>query len=164
MARALALARTVVAVGEVPVAALLVKDQRLVSVGVNGVIRHCDPTDHAEIVALRRGAQRVGNYRLGGMTLYVTLEPCPMCAGALVHSRLQRLVFGAFDPRTGAAGSALDVFAVPSLNHRVQVTPGVLAADCGDFLRDFFRQKRLMAAERSRPAAPHCDCARSAPE
>ncbi len=146
MRRALKLAQAVIATGEVPVAALLVKGDRLVSAGINGAIRHHDPTFHAEIQAIRRAARRLQNYRLLDTTLYVTLEPCPMCAGALVHARIKRVVFGAYDPRTGACGTALDVLTVPSLNHRVDMTGGVLGEACGAFLRAFFRQKRLTAS------------------
>jgi tRNA(adenine34) deaminase len=110
--------------------------------GSNAPIERCDPTAHAEIEALRAAAKEVGDYRLTDTTLYVTLEPCTMCAAALVHARVGRVVFGAWDPKAGAAGSITDVFAIPQLNHRVDVFGGVLADECGTLLSEFFRARR----------------------
>ncbi len=143
MGLALAQARQAAAAGEVPVGAVVVKDGQLVASGRNAPIAGHDPTAHAEVVALREAARVLGNYRLDGCTLYVTLEPCAMCSGAMLHARLERVVFGAADPRTGVAGSVLDLFANPQLNHQTQVTGGVLALECGQVLKDFFRPKRL---------------------
>lgn len=142
MQRALALARCAEADGEVPVGAVLVRDGEVLGEGWNRPIADCDPTAHAEIVALRAAARAVGNYRLPGGTLYVTLEPCLMCTGAMVHARVDRLVFGAFDPKRGAAGTQFDVFSLPGLNHAVTVQGGVLEAECARVLRDFFRRRR----------------------
>ncbi len=142
MLRALELAREAQAAGEVPVGAVLVRDAAVIATGANRPIGACDPTAHAEIEALRAGARALGCYRLNDTTLYVTLEPCLMCAAALVHARVRRLVFGAFDPQAGGAGSLIDVFKLASLNHRVDVFGGVLAAECGTLLRDFFAQRR----------------------
>jgi tRNA(adenine34) deaminase len=129
--------------GEVPVGAVVVKDGRVIATGRNAPIEGHDPTAHAEIVALRAAAQALGNYRLEGCTLYVTLEPCAMCSGAMLHARLARVVFGAADPKTGAAGSVLDLFAQPRLNHQTQVAGGVLAPECASLLREFFKERRL---------------------
>ena len=129
--------------GEVPVGAVLVLDDQVVGEGWNQPIGNHDATAHAEIMALRNAGNRAGNYRLPGTTLYVTLEPCPMCAGAIVHARVERVVFGAADPRTGAAGSVFDL--LPSdnrFNHRTRVQGGVLADLCAGLLRDFFRARR----------------------
>jgi tRNA(adenine34) deaminase len=142
MARALELAREAGARGEVPVGAVVVLDGQVIGEGANGPIARHDPTAHAEILALRAAGHAVGNYRLPGSTLYVTLEPCPMCAGAMVHARVGRLVYGARDPKSGAAGSVLDVVRVSALNHQLEVTGGVLAGDCGQILREFFRARR----------------------
>jgi tRNA(adenine34) deaminase len=142
MRRALELAGETRAHGEVPVGAVLVCDGAVVSEGRNRPIEACDPTAHAEIEALRSGASRLGSYRLNATTLYVTLEPCVMCAAAIVHARVRRLVFGAWDPRAGAAGSLIDVFALPGLNHRVDVFGGVLAEECGAILQRFFAERR----------------------
>ncbi len=152
MERALALARCAAAVGEVPVGAVLVGAGEAVGAGYNQPIGGCDPTAHAEIIALRRAALRSGNYRLPGSTLYVTLEPCPMCAGAIVHARVQRVVFGAADLRAGAGGTVFNLLQAPPLNHRVEVTGGVLAEACGALLREFFRARRAVhaLADRSR--------------
>lgn len=128
--------------GEVPVGAVLVRDGSVVSVGANRPIGSHDPTAHAEIEALRAGGRSLGSYRLNDTTLYVTLEPCPMCASAIVHARVRRLVFGAWDPRAGAAGSLMDLFALPGLNHRVDVFGGVLMEECGVLLRTFFAERR----------------------
>jgi tRNA(adenine34) deaminase len=142
MRRALELAREAEAAGEVPVGALIVRDDEILAEGFNRPISTRDPTAHAEMVALRAAAARLDNYRLLGTTLYVTLEPCAMCAGAMVHARVQRLVFGAADPRAGAAGSLFDVARHPALNHRLEVVPGVLAEACGTLLRSFFVARR----------------------
>jgi tRNA(adenine34) deaminase len=142
MRRALELARSAGAAGEVPVGALLVQDEAVIATGANRPIAACDPTAHAEIEALRAGARARSSYRLADTTLYVTLEPCLMCAAALVHARVRRVVFGAFDPQAGAAGSLLDAFKLAGLNHRVDVFGGVLAEECGQLLREFFVQRR----------------------
>ena len=142
MQRALELARAAEAEGEVPVGAVLVKDGEIVAEGFNQPISSCDPTAHAEIVALRGAAARVENYRLPGTTLYVTLEPCPMCAGAMVHARVGRLVFAAADPRTGSAGSVFDLVRSEELNHRLEVESGVLADESAALLRAFFLARR----------------------
>lgn len=142
MRHALTLAERAEREGEVPVGAVVVIDDAPVAEGWNRPVSSSDPTAHAEIVALRAAAATLRNYRLNGATLYVTLEPCPMCAGALVYARVARVVFGARDPVAGAAGSACDVFAVPSLNHRVAVSGGVLENECAERLRAFFRARR----------------------
>jgi tRNA(adenine34) deaminase len=142
MARALQLAREAAAAGEVPVGAVVVKDGRIVAEGWNRPIGTCDPTAHAEIVALRAAGTALDTYRLTDTTLYVTLEPCAMCAGAMVHARVRRLVFGAVDPRAGAAGSVFNVVQNPALNHRIETSGGVLADQCGTLLRDFFAARR----------------------
>ena len=143
MRRALELARHAEASdGEVPVGALIVLDGEIVGEGWNRNITLDDPTAHAEVQALRDAGRRRGNYRLPGATLYVTLEPCAMCAGAIVHARIARVVYGASDPKTGAAGSVFDVLQHERHNHRVDVTRGVLADECGDLLRQFFRSRR----------------------
>lgn len=130
------------AAGEVPVGAVLVNGDRVIASGANHPIGSNDPTAHAEIEALRAGGQALGSYRLTDTTLYVTLEPCPMCAMAIVHARVRRLVFGAWDPRAGAAGSVTDIFALPTLNHRVDVFGGVLLEECAGLLREFFAARR----------------------
>lgn len=142
MARALTLAQRAAELGEVPVGAVLVRAGEMLGEGWNQPISACDPTAHAEIVALRQAAGRVGNYRLPGSVLYVTLEPCAMCAGALLQARVARVVFGAGDSRNGACGSVFDVLRQPGLNHRADVCAGVLASDCADLLRGFFRRRR----------------------
>jgi tRNA(adenine34) deaminase len=142
MRRALALGACAQAEGEVPVGAVLVAGERVLAETWNRCIALEDPTAHAEVLALRAGGQALRNYRLPGTTLYVTLEPCAMCAGAMVHARLARLVYGAKDPKTGAAGSVFDLVRAPELNHRVEVTGGVLAAECGEQLQAFFRGRR----------------------
>jgi tRNA(adenine34) deaminase len=142
MARALELARAAEAAGEVPVGAVIVKGGAIVAEGWNRPIGSCDPTAHAEVLALRAAGAALGTYRLVGTTLYVTLEPCAMCASAMVHARVQRLVFGATDPRAGAAGSVFDIVRHASLNHRLEVSGGVLAEECGALLRDFFVARR----------------------
>ena len=142
MRHALALAVRAEAAGEVPVGACVVKDGVLVGEGWNHPISANDPTAHAEMLALRAAAASIGSYRLVGTTLYVTLEPCAMCAGAMVHARVARLVYGATDPKTGAAGSVFDIVRSERLNHRVACEPGVLAEECGGLLRRFFATRR----------------------
>ncbi len=142
MRRALDLAQHAGQAGEVPVGAVLVADGAIVGEGYNLPISTCDPTAHAEIQALRAAAQRVGNYRLPGSVLYVTLEPCVMCAGALMHARVARVVFGAPDPKTGACGSVVNLFAEARLNHHTEVEGGVLAEECGALMRTFFDARR----------------------
>jgi tRNA(adenine34) deaminase len=142
MRGALALARQAEAAGEVPVGALLVRDEQVIGRGWNHPIAAHDPTAHAEILALRDAAQSIGNYRLVDTCLYVTLEPCPMCAGALVHARVTRLVYGATDPRAGAAGTVFNLLQAQQLNHQVEVSGGLLAEECGALLRDFFAGRR----------------------
>jgi tRNA(adenine34) deaminase len=128
--------------GEVPVGALLVQGERILAQGSNCPIATHDPTAHAEIEALRAGGKAIGSYRLTDTTLYVTLEPCAMCAAAIVHARVRRVVFGAWDPRAGAAGSVVDIFRLPGVNHRVDVFGGVLDQECGALLQEFFAQRR----------------------
>ena len=128
--------------GEVPVGAVLVRGEEIIARGGNSPIASHDPTAHAEITALRAGGQALGSYRLSDTTLYVTLEPCVMCASAIVHARVRRLVFGAWDPHAGAAGSSVNVFALPGLNHRVDVFGGVLMEECARLLAEFFAQRR----------------------
>ena len=142
MQHALALARCAEADGEVPVGAVVVREDAVLGEGWNQPISANDPTAHAEIVALRAAARAVGNYRLPGSTLYVTLEPCLMCTGAMVHARVERLVFGAFDAKRGAAGSQFDVFSLPGLNHTVMTQGGVLETECARVLQEFFRRRR----------------------
>jgi tRNA(adenine34) deaminase len=142
MARAIALAEKAETLGEIPVGAVLVLDNRIIGEGWNNSIYQCDPTGHAEMMALKQGAQTINNYRLLGATLYVTLEPCIMCAGATVHSRISRLVYGAADYKTGAAGSFIDLLAYPGLNHVIEVQGGVLAPRCSAMLSQFFRRRR----------------------
>ncbi|MFI4939985.1 MAG: tRNA adenosine(34) deaminase TadA [Burkholderiales bacterium] len=131
--------------GEVPVGALLVRDGVVLATGFNQPIGMHDPTAHAEIMALRAAAELLGNYRLPGCDLYVTLEPCAMCAGAMIHARLARVIFGAFDPKTGACGSILNLFEENRLNHHTKVTGGVLADDCAGMLKAFFAERRATA-------------------
>ncbi len=142
MRQALALAELAGACNEVPVGAVLVRDQQVIGQGWNQPILAHDPSAHAEILALRAAGRAVGNYRLPGSVLYVTLEPCPMCAGALIHARVQRLVFAAADPRTGAAGSVYSLLQDPRHNHAVAITSGVLAQPCGALLAEFFQRRR----------------------
>jgi len=142
MRRALALAEQAAERGEVPVGALLVRDGNLLVESGNASVSRHDPTGHAEILVLRAAGEKASNYRLPGTTLYVTLEPCPMCAGALVHARVERLVYGAADPRSGAAGSVMNIACHASLNHRLKVTGGVLADECRKPLLEFFRARR----------------------
>ncbi|WP_051361915.1 tRNA adenosine(34) deaminase TadA [Solimonas soli] len=152
MRHALLLARRAQLAGEVPVGALVVREGRIVGEGWNRPIAGHDPSAHAEMLALRAAAQKLGNYRLTGSTLYVTLEPCVMCAGAIVHARVQRLVFGAWDPKAGAVSSVYDVIATPKLNHRVDWHGGVLEASCAELLRGFFRERRAAQSRRSAKA------------
>ncbi|HET7757783.1 MAG TPA: tRNA adenosine(34) deaminase TadA [Steroidobacteraceae bacterium] len=142
MRAALAQARSAGERGEVPVGAVLVRGDELIGVGANSPIASHDPTAHAEVQALRAGGRALGSYRLTDTTLYVTLEPCVMCASAIVHARVRRLVFGAWDARRGAAGSITDVFALPQLNHRVDVFGGVLMEECAALLQRFFLERR----------------------
>lgn len=146
---ALDLARQAAAAGEVPVGAIVVKDGAIIGRGSNAPITTHDPTAHAEIRAMRDAAQHLGNYRLVDCTLYVTLEPCAMCSGAIQHARITKLVYGASDPKTGACGSVVNLMAEPKLNHHTEVTGGILAEQCGALLSDFFsaRRKKTKLAE-----------------
>ncbi|TMH11058.1 MAG: tRNA adenosine(34) deaminase TadA [Betaproteobacteria bacterium] len=135
-------------VGEVPVGAVIMRAGQVIATGYNRPITENDPTAHAEIVALRHAANLLANYRLPECELYVTLEPCAMCAMALMHARLKRVVFGAVDPKTGAAGSVIDLFAQPQLNHHTELVSGVLADECGQVLRDFFAERRELYRQR----------------
>lgn len=143
MRLALAQAELASAVGEVPVGAVVVKDGAVVASGFNHPIGLHDPSAHAEMQALRNAGEQLQNYRLPGCTLYVTLEPCAMCAGAILHARLERVVFGATDPKTGVAGSVCNLFEHQKLNHHTSVIGGVLAEECGNMLSNFFAQRRL---------------------
>ncbi|MAK55849.1 MAG: tRNA adenosine(34) deaminase TadA [Pusillimonas sp.] len=146
MTLALEQARRAIEIGEIPVGAVVVDEQgRVLGVGHNRTIIDHDPTAHAEIVALREAAQHLENYRLPGLRLYVTLEPCVMCMGALMHARLTEVVFGAADPKTGACGSVLDISAYKQLNHHTQVRGGIMAQACGALLSEFFRHRRAQA-------------------
>jgi tRNA(adenine34) deaminase len=142
MAEALAEARLAAAEGEVPIGAVLVVDGRIVGRGRNARERLRDPTAHAEILALQQAAKELGRWRLTGATMYATLEPCPMCAGALVNARVDRLVYGVADPKAGAVDTLFDVVRDARLNHRVEVASGVLAGECGGILREFFQKRR----------------------
>ena len=142
MREALALAAQAAAAGEVPVGAVVVKDGEIIGRGYNRPISSADPTAHAEILALREAAAALGNYRLPGCDLYVTLEPCAMCVGAMVHARLARIVYGTRDPKTGACGSIVDLPGLATFNHHGTFAGGVLAAECGDILRRFFADRR----------------------
>ena len=164
MQLALAQAREAAAVGEVPVGAVVVHQGQVIATGRNAPIDGLDPTAHAEIVALRAAAQALGNYRLDDCELYVTLEPCAMCSGAMLHARLKRVVFGALDPKTGAAGSILNLFDQVRLNHQTRLQGGVLAEECGSLLQDFFRQRRAAQREESRLAHPLRDDALRTPD
>jgi tRNA(adenine34) deaminase len=141
------------AAGEVPVGAVLVRGDEVIATGFNHPIGGHDPSAHAEMAALRAGAKTLGNYRLPGCELYVTLEPCLMCAGAIMHARIARVVYGAHDPKTGACGSVVDAFANPRLNHHTNVVGGVLESECGDALRSFFAERRRASREARRAAA-----------
>lgn len=142
MRRALQLAHRAEEDGEVPVGAILVADEAVLAEGWNRTVARSDPTAHAEIQVLRSAGQVKGNYRLPGTTLYVTMEPCPMCAGALVNARVSRLVFGVADPRVGSAGTVFDIVRAPEVNHRLTVSGGILQAECRDVLQEFFRARR----------------------
>jgi tRNA(adenine34) deaminase len=142
MTAALAEARLAAEAGEVPIGAVMVREGAIVARGQNRVLRDVDPTAHAEIVALRGAAAVLGNYRLNGCTMYVTLEPCAMCAGAMIHARLDRLVFAVADPKAGAAGSVLSVTNHPQLNHQMALEQGILAEESAALLRSFFRERR----------------------
>jgi tRNA(adenine34) deaminase len=146
---ALDLAQQAAAAGEVPVGAIVVKDGEIIGRGSNAPITTHDPTAHAEIRAMRDAAQRIGNYRLVGCTLFVTLEPCAMCTGAIQHARIAKLIYGASDPKTGACGSVVNLMAEPKLNHHTEISGGVLAAECGALLSGFFsaRRKKAKAVE-----------------
>ena len=142
MEQALEQARLAAQAGEVPVGALVIKDGEIIGLGHNRNLLDHDPAAHAEIIALRQAAARLGNHRLTGCEMFVTIEPCAMCAGALVHARLARLVYGTSDPKAGAAGSVLQVLNHPGLNHKMEVRSGVLAEKCSEILQKFFREKR----------------------
>ncbi len=142
MQQALEQAKLAALAGEVPVGAVLVRDGQVISKAFNKPISDHDPSAHAEMLALRQAAKSDENYRLPGTTLYVTLEPCTMCAGAILHARLDRIVYGATDPKTGAAGSVLDVFSSKQINHQTSVEAGVMGEECGQLLRDFFKERR----------------------
>jgi tRNA(adenine34) deaminase len=142
MREALSMARSSECLGEVPVGAIVVRDGVIVGRGFNSPIGDSDPTAHAEINALRDAARTLGNYRLPGCELFVSLEPCAMCAGAIMHARLARVVYGARDPKTGVHGSVVDLFAIERLNHHTEVVGGVLAEECGQLLSDFFAARR----------------------
>lgn len=143
MREALALAREAEALGEVPVGAVVVKDGAIIGRGFNSPISLHDPSAHAEMMALRDAAKNMGNYRLTGCDLFVTLEPCVMCVGAIFHARIARVVYGARDPKTGAAGSVLNLFDSLQLNHHARIEGGVLAGECGKMLSDFFARRRM---------------------
>ena len=148
MALALVQARQAWDAGEVPVGAVVVKDGIVIAQGYNQPISSHDPTAHAEVMALRAASQVLGNYRLPGCELYVTLEPCVMCAGAMMHARLSRVVYGAADLKTGACGSVINLFEQEKLNHHTDIVSGVLAVECAQLLKDFFASRRIAAAEK----------------
>jgi tRNA(adenine34) deaminase len=143
MQQAISQAHNAWALGEVPVGALVVKDGQVIATGFNQPIGTHDPTAHAEIMALRAAASILGNYRLPGCELYVTLEPCAMCAGAMMHARLARVIYGATDPKTGACGSVVNLFEQERLNHHTALTGGVMGVECGSMLQEFFASRRL---------------------
>ena len=147
MRYALQLAQQAALQGDVPVGAVLVQDDNILGEGWNQPISLNDPSAHAEMLAMRTAGQTTANYRLPNTTLYVTLEPCCMCAGAMIHARIARVVFGAYDPKTGAAGSLFSVLNDPRHNHQVQISGGVLAEECAELLRTFFRERRLRAKQ-----------------
>lgn len=153
MREALTLARQAEALGEVPVGAVVVKDGTIVGRGFNAPISRHDPSAHAEMMALRDAAQQACNYRLAGCELFVTLEPCVMCVGAMFHARIARVVYGARDPKTGAAGSVLNLFTTSQLNHHARIEGGVLAGECGKVLSDFFAMRRIQ--QRNEVLPPH---------
>ena len=164
MQLALAQARLAALAGEVPVGAVVVKDGRVVGVGHNAPLGTHDPTAHAEIIALRAAAQTLGNYRLDGCALFVTLEPCAMCSGAMLHARISRVVFGAFDPKTGAAGSVLNLFAQRTLNHQTSVQGGVLAEEAASVMQAFFQTKRVEKSLQKKALHPLRDDALRTPD
>ena len=164
MQLAVAQAVQAAAAGEIPVGAVVVRQGRVIATGRNAPIDGHDPTAHAEIVALRAAAQVLGNYRLDDCELYVTLEPCAMCSGAMLHARLKRVVFGAPDPKTGAAGSVVNLFSQAALNHQTALQGGVLAAECGALLQDFFRQRRADQRRQSMHSHPLRDDALRTPD
>lgn len=147
MAAALAEARAAAAAGEVPVGAVIVRDGQAIARGANRTVRDQDPTSHAEALAIREAASKLESWRLEGCTLYVTLEPCAMCAGAIVLARIDRVVFGAWDPKAGMVGSVADLLRNPKLNHRTEVLAGVMEAECGALLTDFFRSRRGIGSQ-----------------
>ena len=142
MRKALLLAKQAEKAGEVPVGALIVKDNEVIAMGYNQPISLADPTAHAEILALRQAGQFLKNYRLPNTTLYVTLEPCAMCLGAMIHARIERLVYGALDPKSGACGGAFDLFRLHQFNHRIDIAFGIEQHSCGEILKTFFQRKR----------------------
>ena len=142
MQQALEEAKLAAKAGEVPVGAILVRDGQVIARAFNQPITQHDPSAHAEILALRAASKLERNYRLPGTTLYVTLEPCTMCAGAMLHARVDRVVFGAYDPKTGAAGSVMDIFSEKQINHQTEVHGGIMSEECGQLLRDFFKERR----------------------
>ena len=154
MREALALAKQAEAANEVPVGAMVVKDGAIIGRGFNAPISRHDPSAHAEMMALREAAQYLGNYRLVGCELFVTLEPCVMCVGAMFHARIARVVFGARDPKTGACGSVVDLFAELRLNHHAEVSGGVLAEECGLLLSNFFSMRRARKQNEPPPPQP----------
>lgn len=158
MRQALDLAREAAAQDEVPVGAVVVLDGEIIGQGFNQPIGRHDPTAHAEVMALRDAAARMGNYRLPGCTLYVTVEPCAMCAGAIQHARVARVVYGTVEPKTGACGSVVDLFAEARLNHHAEVSGGVMAEDCAEIVSDFFRRRReeVRAAREQRQQTALC--------
>jgi tRNA(adenine34) deaminase len=157
MRQAISQAHNAWALGEVPVGAMVVKEGQIIATGFNQPIGTHDPTAHAEIMALRAAASILGNYRLPGCELYVTLEPCAMCAGAMLHARLARVVFGAADPKTGACGSIVNLFEQGRLNHHTELLGGVMAQECGVLLKDFFAARR-MESQRRAAAGLEPDC------
>jgi tRNA(adenine34) deaminase len=159
MRQALEQARRAAACGEVPVGAVVVKDGQVIGRGHNSPLSAQDPTAHAEVLALREAARTLGNYRLEGCTLYVTLEPCTMCSGAMLHARVDAVVYGAAEPRTGAAGSVLDVFGYPAINHQTRVLRGVLAAQCSALMAEFFQLRRQEKRRSSRTRSGTGRCA-----
>ena len=142
MQQALDQAKLAALAGEVPVGAVMVRDGKVIAKAFNQPIGQHDPSAHAEMLTLRAAAHDESNYRLPGTTLYVTLEPCSMCVGAILHARVDRVVYGAIDPKTGAAGSVLDIFSLKQINHQTQVEGGVMSQECGQVLREFFRERR----------------------
>jgi tRNA(adenine34) deaminase len=164
MRMALAQAQAALHAGEVPVGAVVVKDGQVIATGHNAPVQACDPTAHAEMVALRAAAQSLGNYRLDGCSVYVTLEPCAMCSGAMLNARVSRVVFGAAEPKTGAAGSVLNLFDHAAINHQTQVEGGVLALECSQVLGDFFRERRQQQRALSLASHPLRDDALRTPD